>query len=49
VWQEEAWEDGREEGLEKGQKNVLELMRQGYTVEQIETMLASRASNGLSL
>jgi hypothetical protein len=45
VWQEEAWEDG----LEKGQKNILALMRQGYTAEQIEAMLASRPSNGLSL
>jgi SOS response regulatory protein OraA/RecX len=45
VWQEEA----REEGREEGKKNVLELMRQGYTVEQIEAMLASGASNGLSL
>ncbi|MDR1948620.1 MAG: hypothetical protein LBQ38_04445 [Spirochaetaceae bacterium] len=53
VWQEEAWEEGlekgREEGLEKGQKNILELMRQGYTAEQIETMLASRAFKGLCL
>jgi hypothetical protein len=38
VWQEEA----REEGREEGQKNILELMRQGYTAEQIEALLASR-------
>jgi hypothetical protein len=45
VWKEEA----REEGLEKGQKDVLELVRQGYTAEQIEEILASRTSNGLRL
>jgi hypothetical protein len=36
VWQEEA----REEGREEGQNIVLELMRQGYTPEQIEAKLS---------
>jgi flagellar biosynthesis/type III secretory pathway protein FliH len=57
VWQEEAWEDGWESGMEKGmekgreegQKNILELVRQGYTAEQIEVMLASGAFKGLRL
>ncbi|MDR1948474.1 MAG: hypothetical protein LBQ38_03710 [Spirochaetaceae bacterium] len=49
VWQEEAWEDGREKGREEGQKNVLDLVRQGYTAEQIEVMLASQSSNSLRL
>jgi hypothetical protein len=38
VWQEEA----REEGREEGQKNILNLIKQGYTAEQIEEMLASQ-------
>jgi hypothetical protein len=45
VWQEEAWEKGRQEG----QKNILDLMRQGYTAEQIEAMMASRPASGLHL
>jgi SOS response regulatory protein OraA/RecX len=57
IWQEEAREEGLEEGLERGlergreeeRKTILELMRQGYTAEQIEAMLASGTSNGLSL
>jgi uncharacterized protein with von Willebrand factor type A (vWA) domain len=53
VWQAEAaqkaWEEGMEKGLEKGQKNILDLVKQGYTTEQIETMLASRSANGLHL
>jgi flagellar biosynthesis/type III secretory pathway protein FliH len=51
VWQEEARMKGREEGLEKGleeglekglekgQNKVLELMKQGYSVEEIEAKL----------
>jgi hypothetical protein len=35
VWQEEAME----KGVEKGQNQILELMRQGYTTEQIEAKL----------
>ncbi|MDR1970575.1 MAG: hypothetical protein LBQ46_01515 [Treponema sp.] len=38
------WEEnGREKGREEGQKNILDLLKQGYTVEQIEKMLASRS------
>jgi hypothetical protein len=43
---EEGLEKGREEGLEKGRKEVqtiLNLVRQGYTAEQIEKVLASGA------
>ncbi|GHV37090.1 hypothetical protein AGMMS49546_03870 [Spirochaetia bacterium] len=36
VWQEE----GREEGREEGQIKVLELVKQGYTAEQIEEKLS---------
>jgi hypothetical protein len=36
IWQEEAREEGREEGRE----TILNLVRQGYTVEQIEKILA---------
>jgi SOS response regulatory protein OraA/RecX len=46
VWQEEAQEDGIVLGMAKGReeerKTILELMRQGYSPEQIESMLASR-------
>ncbi|MDR1899788.1 MAG: Rpn family recombination-promoting nuclease/putative transposase [Treponema sp.] len=42
VWQEEAREEGREEGREEERKTILDLVRQGYTPEQIEAMLASR-------
>jgi hypothetical protein len=42
-------EEGREEGREEGQKNILDLVRQGYTAEQIEAMLASRSSDGARL
>ena len=37
VWQEEA----REEGREEGQKYILDLVKQGYTAEQIEGILAA--------
>jgi hypothetical protein len=47
VWLEEGWENGWEEGLEKGlekgreeeRKNILALIKQGYSAEQIEGML----------
>jgi hypothetical protein len=35
VWQEEAME----KGMEKGRNQILELMKQGYTTEQIEAKL----------
>jgi hypothetical protein len=38
---EVRWEEGREEGLEEGQNMILKLMRQGYSVEQIEAELAA--------
>jgi hypothetical protein len=34
------WEEGREEGREEGEIKVLELVKQGYTAEQIEAKLA---------
>jgi predicted transposase/invertase (TIGR01784 family) len=34
-----ARNEGREEGMEKGRNQILELMRQGYTTEQIEAKL----------
>ncbi|MDR1949489.1 MAG: hypothetical protein LBQ38_08855 [Spirochaetaceae bacterium] len=39
----------KEEGREEGQKAILDMVRQGYTAEQIEAMLASQQSNSLSL
>jgi hypothetical protein len=37
---QEVWrEEGLEEGMEKGRNQILELMKQGYTVEQIEQRL----------
>jgi hypothetical protein len=38
-------EEGREEGMEKGQNMVLELVKQGYSVEQIEAKLAAIKSD----
>jgi flagellar biosynthesis/type III secretory pathway protein FliH len=38
---ERGREEGREEGLEKGQNMILELRKQGYSVEQIEGVLAA--------
>jgi hypothetical protein len=38
---EEGREEGREEGLEQGQNMVLDLMREGYSAEQIEAKLAA--------
>jgi predicted transposase YdaD len=40
VCREEGREKGRMEGREEGRNTVLDLMRQGYTVEQIEARLA---------
>jgi hypothetical protein len=36
VW----WEEGMEKGLEKGRNQILELVKQGYTAEQIEAKLS---------
>ena len=45
AWQEEGrkdgLEEGKEEGLERVQSKVLELLRQGYTLEQIEAELSA--------
>jgi predicted transposase/invertase (TIGR01784 family) len=38
----EGLSQGRTEGLAEGRTEALDLMRQGYTVEQIEAMLAKR-------
>jgi hypothetical protein len=38
---EKGREEGLEEGVEKGQNMILELMRQGYSMEQIEAILAA--------
>jgi hypothetical protein len=40
VW----WEEGREEGREEGENKVLELVRQGFTPEQIEEKLYATES-----
>jgi hypothetical protein len=43
------WEDAltvrEEEGMEKGQNMILELMKRGYSVEQIEAKLAAVKSD----
>jgi hypothetical protein len=48
IWQEEAREDGIEEGMEKGREEgmeiILNLVRQGYTADQIEKILAGETS-----
>jgi hypothetical protein len=44
IWQEEAREEGREEGWGEGQKYILDLVKRGYTAEQIEKMLAGEHS-----
>jgi hypothetical protein len=41
VWQEEAHEEGMEKGMERERESILTLIRQGYTLEQIEKTLAS--------
>jgi flagellar biosynthesis/type III secretory pathway protein FliH len=38
---EEGMEEGLEKGLEEGQNMVLELMREGYSAEQIEAKLTA--------
>jgi predicted transposase YdaD len=51
VAKEEAWEDGREEGIgigeargrEEGNLQVLELLTQGYSVDQIKQQLGLNA------
>jgi hypothetical protein len=40
VWREEAMEKGMEQGMKKGRNQILELVKQGYTTEQIEAKLA---------
>jgi flagellar biosynthesis/type III secretory pathway protein FliH len=47
VWREEALEEGREEGMKKGRNQILELVKQGYTPEQIEAKLTEESRNGL--
>jgi flagellar biosynthesis/type III secretory pathway protein FliH len=49
VWKEEAKEEGVEEGLEMGVEKTLSLMRQGYTAEQIETMLSRKKDDAAGL
>jgi hypothetical protein len=39
VWQEEAME----KGMEKERNQILEMIKQGYTVEQIEAKLSDGA------
>jgi hypothetical protein len=46
VWEEEALERGREKGREEGQSMVLELIKQGYSIEQIEARLAALKPEG---
>ncbi|MDR2305225.1 MAG: Rpn family recombination-promoting nuclease/putative transposase [Treponema sp.] len=41
VWFEEGMEKGMEKGMEEGRNMVLELMKQGYSVDQIEAKLAA--------
>jgi hypothetical protein len=43
VWREEALEEGREEG----RNQILELVDQGYTTEQIKAKLTEESRNGL--
>jgi hypothetical protein len=46
VQREEGREEGWEEGLERGKNMVLELVRQGYSPEQIEAKLNMDNLNG---
>jgi hypothetical protein len=41
VWQEEAREEGREEGIKKEREYVLDLFQQGLSPEKIEQHLRS--------
>jgi predicted transposase YdaD len=43
---EGARQEGRQEGHREGQNMVLELVRQGYSAEQIEAKLAAIKSGG---
>jgi hypothetical protein len=36
------YEEGREEGMEMGMEKVFSLLRQGYSVDEAEKMLAMR-------
>jgi hypothetical protein len=46
---EEGRDEGREEGVEEGQNMILELMKQGYSAEQIEAILAEGKSAGTEI
>ncbi|GHV37162.1 hypothetical protein AGMMS49546_04140 [Spirochaetia bacterium] len=48
VAREEAREDGLDEGLKKGQEQVLNLMEQGYSPAQIKVMLSRTPSKSPS-
>jgi hypothetical protein len=39
VWREEGWEQGLEKGMEQGREQFLELINQGYTIEQLKAKL----------
>jgi hypothetical protein len=41
---EEGWEKGMEKGMEKMRASILDLMRKGYTADQIEQMLTEQRS-----
>jgi flagellar biosynthesis/type III secretory pathway protein FliH len=47
VWREEGWEQGLEKGLEQGieqgREQFLELINQGYTIEQLKAKLAGES------
>jgi flagellar biosynthesis/type III secretory pathway protein FliH len=45
VWKEEALEKGREMGRAEGQNEILELINQGCTLEQIKERLADGKSS----
>jgi hypothetical protein len=45
VWREEGREEGMEEGMEKGALFVLDLMRQGYSLEEIEKRLRENSAS----
>jgi hypothetical protein len=49
VHREEALEEGRKEGREESQNMILNLMRQGYSVEQIEAELAATKPAGADI
>jgi flagellar biosynthesis/type III secretory pathway protein FliH len=44
-WQDyykEGYKKGYEEGLQKGMQEIITLLRQGYTLEQIEQIVAQK-------